>query len=229
MSDSLYKQQAAEAALDMVASGMRLGLGTGSTAVFMVQGLAARLRDGRLRDIAGVPTSEATAKLARELGVPVLTLDEAPQLDLAIDGADEIDPQLNLIKGLGGALLREKIVAASAARFVVIAGANKLVSMLGQQSPIPVEVIRFGLALSTRRLAGLGLRPVLRQLASGEPFITDEGNVILDCHVDSVPEPSVLSTAIHSIPGVVEHGLFVGMTECAVVTGPQGVRVMRRG
>ncbi len=226
MSDNIYKQQAAEAALNLVSSGMRLGLGTGSTAVFLLHGLAARLNDGRLRDIVGVPTSEATAKLARELGIPLASLDQEPQLDLAIDGADEIDPQLNLIKGLGGALLREKIVAASADRFIVIAGSNKLVSSLGQQAPVPVEVIRFGLALCSRRLTALGLRPVLRQTASAEPYITDEGNVILDCYVDSIPEPATLSAAIHSIPGVVEHGLFVGMTSAVITAGAEGVEML---
>ena len=229
MSDNIYKQQAAEGALDMVASGMRLGLGSGSTSMYMVQGLAARLHNGRLHDIAGVPTSELIAKMAQELGIPLLTLEQAPQLDMAIDGADEIDPQLNLIKGLGGAMLREKIVAASARQFVIIAGSNKYVTLLGQHCPVPVEVITFGLPLCTQRLSALGARPVLRRISNGETFITDEGNVILDCHFESIPDPAALSTAIKNIPGVAGHGLFVGIASCAVIAGPEGIRVLRVG
>ena len=226
MSDNQYKQQAAEGALDMIRSGMRLGLGSGSTSVYMIQGLAARLRDGRLHDIAGVPTSEGIARLAQELGIPILTLEQAAQLDLAIDGADEIDPQLNLIKGLGGAMLREKIVAASARKFVIIAGSNKYVKVLGQQCPVPVEVVRFGLPFCMQRLTALGARPVLRRTSNAEPFITDEGNLILDCHFERIPEAAALCTAIQDIPGVAGHGLFVGLTHCAVIAGQEGLRIL---
>ncbi len=224
----IYKQQAAEHALQYVQSGMALGLGTGSTAKHMLRGLAARLRDGRLRDIVGVPTSEGIAALARELGIPLVTLAERPRLDLAIDGADEIDPQLNAIKGLGGALLREKIVAASAERFVIVGDETKLVSRLGQHAPVPVEVIPFGLPLCERRLAALGSVPTLRRVDGGDPFFTDEGNVILDCRFDAIDDAPALAAAIDAIPGVVEHGLFLSMAALALVAGPGGVRTITR-
>jgi ribose 5-phosphate isomerase A len=223
-----YKQQAAEHALTYIQSGMALGLGTGSTARHILRGLAARLRDGRLRDIVGVPTSEETAALARELGVPLVTLAERPQLDLAIDGADEIDPALNAIKGRGGALLREKIVAASAERFILVGDETKLVTRLGTHAPVPVEVIPFGLPLCERRLAALGCAPALRRAAGGQPFRTDEGNAILDCRFDAIQDAPALAAAVKAIPGVVEHGLFLGMAALALIAGPGGVRTMTR-
>jgi ribose 5-phosphate isomerase A len=224
----IYKQQAAQHALEFVQSGMALGLGTGSTATHMLRGLAVRLRDGRLRDVVGVPTSEGTAALARELGIPLVTLEARPQLDLAIDGADEIDTALNAIKGLGGALLREKIVAASAQRFVIVGDETKLVERLGAHAPLPVEVIPFGLPLCERRLAALGCVPTLRRAADGSPFRTDEDNVILDCRFDSIDDAPALAAAISAIPGVVGHGLFLGMAALALVAGPAGVRTMTR-
>ena len=217
------KRQAAEQALGYVQSGMVLGLGTGSTARYVLEGLAARLSDGRLNDIASVPTSEATARLAQGLGLATTTLDDHPRLDLALDGADEIDPELNLIKGLGGALLREKIVAASADQFIVVGDESKLVGQLGTRAPLPVEVIAFGRALAERRLADLGCKPVLRRAAGGEPFRTDEGNIILDCHFEALTDAAVLNAAIHAIPSVVEHGLFIGMAAVAIVAGLSGV------
>jgi len=223
-----YKQQAAERALEYVQSGMALGMGSGSTARHVVAGLAARLRDGRLRDVVGVPTSEATAALARELSIPLATLEERPQLDLAIDGADEVDPALNLIKGLGGALLREKIVAASARRFVVVVDETKIVARLGTRAPLPVEVIAFGLPLCRRRLAELGCEPALRLTAGGSVYRTDEGNVILDCRFTTLADAQALSAAINTIPGVVEHGLFVGMADVVLVAGAGGVATMIR-
>lgn len=223
-----YKEQAAERALQHVESGMALGLGSGSTATHMIAGLARRLADRRLRDIVAVPTSEASADLARRLGIPLATLEERPQLDLAIDGADEIDPQIELIKGLGGALLREKIVAASARRLVIIADDSKLVARLGVRAPLPVEAIAFGLPLCARRLAELGAAPALRRVAGGAPFRTDEGNVILDCRFDGIADPAALGAAISAIPGVVAHGLFVGMAALAEVAGPGGERTITR-
>jgi ribose 5-phosphate isomerase A len=223
-----YKRQAAEHALQYVQSGMLLGLGSGSTAKHLLSLLAERLRDGRLHDVAGVPTSEATAELARQLGIPLATLDERPRLDLAIDGADEIDPALCLIKGLGGALLREKIVAASARRFLVIADETKLVAQLGTRAPLPVEVVAFGLPLCTRRLAKLGGTPTLRRLADGSPFRTDEGHVILDCRFDGIIDPPVLNAAINAIPGVVEHGLFIGIASIVIIAGASGIATLVR-
>lgn len=226
MNEDRYKRRSAERALDFVVSGMALGLGSGSTAAFMVDGLAARLRDGRLHNIVGVPTSEATAALAEKLGVPLATLDERPELDLALDGADEIDPRLNAIKGLGGALLREKIVASAARRFVLFGDSSKRVRQLGERAPVPVEVVPFGLAPSTRKLAALGCEPILRRAAGGEPFRTDGGSYILDCRFGLIADPEALAAAIAAIPGVVEHGLFLGMAQRAVLAGPAGVEIL---
>jgi ribose 5-phosphate isomerase A len=224
----IYKQQAANHALQYIQSGMVIGLGTGSTASRLLAPLAERLRDGRLRDIVGVPTSERTAAIARELGIPLATLAEQPRLDLAIDGADEVDPSLNLIKGLGGALLREKIVAASAERFMVIADDSKLVGQLGTRAPLPVEIVAFGLPLAARRLAELGCTPVLRRSADGSPFRTDEGHAILDCTFSGIADAVALNAAINAIPGVVEHGLFIGMASVALIAGASGVATMIR-
>jgi len=178
-----------------------------------------------------VPTSEATRERAESLGIPLTTLDETPHLHLTVDGADEIDGQLRLIKGGGGALLREKIVATASDQMVVIADDSKLVPMLGK-FPLPVEVVQFGLA-ATRRLveamaeqAGCEGEIRLRRTASGEPFATDQGNYILDCHFGSIPEPEVLSFALKRVPGVVEHGLFLGVADLAIVAGEGGVQVL---
>jgi ribose 5-phosphate isomerase A len=224
----IFKRQAAEHALAYIQSGMILGLGTGSTAVHMLRVLAEALRDGRLRDVVGVPTSDAIGALAQQLGVPIATLDERPRLDLALDGADEIDPALNLIKGLGGALLREKIVETSADRFIVLADETKLVAQLGTRVPLPVEVVQFGLPLATRRLSELGGTPSLRRAADGSLFRTDEGNVILDCRFPGIADSAALNAAINAIPSVVEHGLFVGMATVALVVGAAGVTTMVR-
>ncbi|HWQ15141.1 MAG TPA: ribose-5-phosphate isomerase RpiA [Roseiflexaceae bacterium] len=224
-----YKRAAAGRAVDLVCSGMALGLGTGSTADLMLHALAERLANGQLRDIVGVPTSERTAALARRLGIPLTTLAERPELDMALDGADEVDPALNLIKGLGGALLREKIVAAAARQFVAMVDVSKLVGRLGERAPLPVEVVPFGQPVCARRLAALGAEPVLRVGADGAAFRTDEGNVILDCRFGPIADPAALATAIDGIPGVVGHGLFVGMVAAVVLAGPQGVRVIEAG
>lgn len=224
----IFKRQAAEHALPYIHSGMALGLGTGSTATHMLHVLADALRDGRLRDIVGVPTSDAIGVLARQLGVPIATLEEHPQLDLALDGADEIDPALNLIKGLGGALLREKIVAASADRFIVLADSTKLVTQLGTHAPLPIEVVEFGQPLTTRRLIELGGVPTLRRSANGSTFRTDQGNVILDCRFPGIADSLALNAAINAIPGVAAHGLFIGLAALALVGGPAGVTTIVR-
>jgi ribose 5-phosphate isomerase A len=221
------KAAAAAAAVEAeVRSGMRLGLGTGSTANEALAVLGARLAEGRLHDLVGVPTSEATAARCRELGIPLATLDAARRLDVAIDGADEIDPELRLIKGLGGAHLREKVVACAADRFVVVADDSKLVDRLGERAPLPVEVIRFARGACERRLEHLGWRPALRLGRDGHPFVTDEGNLILDCHRDDWSAPDRLAAELAGLPGVVEHGMFLGIAAAAYVATPAGVRVL---
>lgn len=220
------KRDAAEAAIEAeVRSGMLLGLGTGSTARWLLEGLAARLGDGRLAEIAGIPTSEATAARCRELGIPLATLDQHPALDLAIDGADEIAPGLALIKGMGGAHLREKVVACAAARFVVVADESKLVARLGARAPLPVEVVGFARSVCDRLLREQGWTPESR-MREGEPWITDEGNLILDCRREDWSDPPALQRAIADMPGVVEHGLFLDMAAAAYVAAEGGVRVL---
>lgn len=222
------KREAAARALEEVRPGMRLGLGTGSTARHFVELLGARVADGL--DVLCVPTSEATAAQASALGIPLSDLEQTTELDLTVDGADEIGPGLALIKGGGGALLREKIVAAASARMVVIADSSKLVETLGA-FPLPIEVNRFGLGATRRALDTLmqeagatgGLQ--LRQAAAGQPFVTDGGHYILDALFGRIFSPEALSLALLDIPGVVQHGLFIDMCRRAYVAGPQGVRV----
>jgi ribose 5-phosphate isomerase A len=229
MSDpaAALKREAAEAAIGAeVRSGMTLGLGTGSTAAFLLDGLGERLSAGRLRDIVGVPTSDVTAARCRELGIPLATLEQRPRLDLALDGADEIAPGLDLIKGLGGAHLREKVVAASADRFVVLADGSKLVARLGERAPLPVEVITFAYPLCERLLGEAGWTAELR--GGDVPFVTDEGNHIADCRRDDWSDPLALAAQLEAMPGVVAHGLFLGMAAAAYVATPDGVRTMRR-
>ena len=221
-----YKKDVGTYAADLVESETVIGLGTGSTATYFVAALADRLRAGTLRNVMGVPTSEKTAAQARAEGIPLTDLHAHPVLAAAFDGADEIAPRLTLIKGLGGALLREKIVAASAAQFYVFGDAAKLVKTLGVVTPVPVEIVDFARPLCARRLAALGARTVLR-LRNGAPQITDEGHVILDAFFDGISDPRALDQAIKDIPGVVETGLFVGMTTAALVAGPDGVAVHR--
>ena len=224
------KKNAARRALSFVESGMVLGLGTGSTARHFVNELAERVRNGL--DVIGVPTSEATRAQAEQCGISLSTLDDHPALDLTVDGADEFDGQLRLIKGGGGALLREKIVASASAAMVVIADASKEVERLGH-FPLPVEVNPFGLG-ATRRLIGelagrLGLAGelVLRQAKDrAEAFRTDGGHLILDCHFGAIPEPERLADGLVAIPGVVEHGLFIGLAKAVVIADASGTRVL---
>ncbi len=223
------KQAAALRALDLVCDGMWLGLGTGSTAAKFVEALGARVATGL--KVLCVPTSEATRAQAERLGIPLSTLDETPHLHLTVDGADEIDGQLRLIKGGGGALLREKIVATASDQMVVIADDSKLVATLGQ-FPLPVEVVRFGLP-ATRRMveamaaqAGCEGEIRLRAANSSEPFVTDQGNLILDCAFGRIDEPEVLAFALKRVPGVVEHGLFLGVADLAIIGSTAGVEVL---
>lgn len=224
------KARAAAHALTFVEPGMRLGLGTGTTARLFVEQLAVRAREGL--DVTCVPTSEATRAQAEAAGLRMSTLDAIPALDLTVDGADEFDPQLRLIKGGGGALLREKIVAAASAAMVVMTDTSKEVRQLGR-FPLPVEVNLFGLA-ATRRLVGeaahrIGLRGdiVLRSAKdSAGPFMTDGGHCILDCHFGVIPQPERLAERLFAIPGVVEHGLFIGLATTIIVADPAGTRVI---
>ncbi|MGY5800090.1 ribose-5-phosphate isomerase RpiA [Rhizobium sp. LEGMi12c] len=223
------KIEAARAALAYVENGMRLGIGTGSTAEEFVRLLAEKVAAGL--SIQGVPTSERTAKLCTELGVPLKSLDELPELDLTIDGADELDGKLTLIKGGGGALLREKIVAASSARMIVIADQSKVVETLGA-FPLPIEVNPFGL-VSTRILiekaaSRLGLSGALNMRHSGDSlFVTDGGHFIVDASFGRIPDAEALSSELYSIPGVVEHGLFIHMATQAIIAGPAGARTLQ--
>jgi ribose 5-phosphate isomerase A len=208
------KQIAAHAAVQLVEDGNIVGLGSGSTAAYAVRFLAERVREGL--KIVGIPTSQQTRHLAEQLGIPLSTLDEHPQIDIDIDGADEIDPQLNLIKGGGGAFLREKIIASVSRRFVVIADSNKHVKRLGK-FPLPVEVVPFAQSLIKRRMEALGAKVSLRSYAYGNPYVTDEGHHILDCNFGEIPDPPALADKLCRMPGVLEHGLFIGMAEMAFI------------
>jgi ribose 5-phosphate isomerase A len=223
------KREAARAALAHVRSGMRLGLGTGSTAAHFVELLGARTREGL--DVVGVPTSERTRIQAQRLGLRLTTLDETPALDLTIDGADEFDDARRLIKGGGGALLREKIVAAASARMFVVADATKQVDMLGA-FPLPVEIDCFGAAATELHVARLARRLgltgaiVRRSGPTGAPYLSDGGHYILDCAFGALPEPEALAAGLAAIPGVVDHGLFLGLATAIFVAGADGVRII---
>jgi ribose 5-phosphate isomerase A len=225
------KRQAAARALEQVRDGMKLGLGTGSTAKLFVELLGERVRAGL--DVIGVPTSESTRADAMRCGIRLSTLDEIDRLDLTVDGADEIDPSLNLIKGGGGALLREKIVAAASDRMIVIADDSKWVEVLGQ-FPLPVEVIPFGLAATRRALgeaiaqSGNSGQMVLRKGKDGHVFVTDGGHWIVDAHLGRINDAGRLAGLLTSLPGVVDHGLFIGLASTAVLAGPRGIRVVER-
>lgn len=224
------KRAAAERAAASVVSGMRLGLGTGSTAKHVVDIIGSKLRDGALSDIVAVPTSRATEQQARSLGIPLGTLDEVGTLDLAIDGADEIDPRLDLIKGLGGALLWEKLVESAAARLIIVADDSKLVQRLGEKCALPVEVVPFGARALLPFFRTLGAEPRLRQSDdAATPFVTDGGHYIVDLHFDGgMDEPAAIEAALRARPGVVETGLFLGMADVAVIAGHGGVHVRER-
>jgi ribose 5-phosphate isomerase A len=224
------KKAAALAAIAHISSGMKLGLGTGSTAKHFVDAVGAKVKQGW--DLVCVPTSEATRKQAESLGIRLTTLDETPVLDVTIDGADELDGELRLIKGGGGALLREKIVAASSRRMIVIADDSKKVAMLGK-FPLPVEVVPFGLKATGMKidqaLAWSGNQGAITlRMRDGKPFVTDNGNVILDCALGRIVEPEKLAAALTSIPGVVDHGLFIGMASLALIATGHGVETIKK-
>ena len=231
MDANAYKKAAAARAVEFVRSGMRLGLGTGSTAQAFIELLAERVRGGL--KVVAVPTSEATRAQAARLGIPLTTLDDAPELDLTVDGADEIAPDLTLIKGGGGALLREKIVAAASAKMVVIADESKWVQVLGR-FPLPIEILPFG-ATATRgaveaavAAAGCPGPSALRPGADGHAFVTDSGHWLLDAQLRRIADPRALASRLSAIPGVMEHGLFIGLAGTAILAGPDGVRLVDR-
>ncbi|GJM40971.1 MAG: ribose-5-phosphate isomerase A [Ardenticatenaceae bacterium] len=223
------KRQAAEKAVTFIESGMVVGLGTGSTAVHAVRAVGRLLKSGELQNIVAIPTSEVTAREAELQQIPLVTFDSHPKIDITIDGADEIAPNLDVTKGLGGALLREKIVAASSKRFIIVADHTKRVTQLASKAPIPVEVIPFAERPVADYLASLGARVVLRLDKGGErPFRTDENNIILDCHFPPLTNPSQMAAAILQQPGVVEHGLFLNMATDAILATPDGIEHLGR-
>lgn len=227
MSVDERKRQAGVAAVEAIRDGMVVGLGSGSTARFATLRLAEKLRAGELRDIVAVPTSVETATLARREGIPLTSLEAHEQVDVTIDGADEVDPDLNVIKGLGGFLLREKIVAFATRQEIIVVDDSKLVDRLGTKAPVPVEVIRFGWRNTWRALERTGAQ-VTQRLVAGEPYVTDEGNFILDCRYPGIGAPAALAAQINAIPGVVENCLFLGMVQRVIVASAAGVRAIER-
>jgi ribose 5-phosphate isomerase A len=222
------KKAAAQRAIEYVRDGMTVGLGTGSTAEYALEGLAERVAKG-LR-IVGVPTSEKIASMARQLGITLSTLEECPEIDVTIDGADEVDlATLYAIKGRGGALLREKIVALSSTEEILMVDESKTVSRLGEHDPLPVEVIAFGWNRVHKELAALGCDPQLRKSPDGAPYRTDSGNYLLDCRFTIIDDPPTLATRIKSITGVVEHGLFIDIATRVIIAHRDGVRIVERG
>lgn len=220
------KQYAADRAATYVQSGMVIGLGTGATATLFVRRLAERLAQGELANIVGIPTSSQIESEAKRLNFPLTTLEEQPQIDLTVDGADEVDPHLNLIKGGGGALLREKIVAQASKREVIIVDEAKLSPVLGTKWHVPVEVIPFGWRTQAAYLTSLGAKVVLRTDKEGSPFVTDQGNYILDSHFGQIADPAALAKTLNQRVGIVEHGLFVKLAQEVIVGTDQGVRIL---
>jgi ribose 5-phosphate isomerase A len=222
------KKQAAERAVECIESGTVLGLGHGSTASFALQRIATLLKTGALKNIIGVPCSLQVEEEARQLGIPLGTLDEHPVIDVTIDGADEVDSNLDLIKGGGGALLREKIVAQASLREIIVVDESKLSPALGTRWPLPVEVIPFGWRSQISFLESLGARVSVRQTSDGRRFVTDQGNLILDCNFGPLPQPTQVARELSQRTGIVEHGLFLGLTTDVIVAGKNGVRHLTR-
>ena len=218
------KQQAAERAVEFVQSGMVVGLGTGSTAIFATRRIGHLLADGQLKDIIGIATSRRTDEEARKLGIPLLPDDLPQPVDVTIDGADEIDPDFHLIKGGGGALLREKIVAQASSRFIVVADESKLSDKLGTNFRLPVEVLEFAWRSQLQFLESLGAKAEVRQNADGSRFLTDSGNLILDCDFGPIADPLELAASLGSRAGIVEHGLFLYMATVVIIAGQDGIR-----
>jgi ribose 5-phosphate isomerase A len=225
MANDAEKQAAARASLKYVGDGQIVGLGTGSTANFAIRMLGDRVRKGM--KIRGIPSSIASRDLASQVGIPLITFDDAQQIDVTIDGADEFDPSLNLIKGGGGAMLREKIVAFASKQLVIVTDSSKQVPVLGK-FPLPVEVITFAERLIAKRISDLGAQVVQRHGKDGKPYVTDEGHHILDCHFGNIPDPPALGRTLSDMPGIVEHGLFVGLTSVVLMAKSGSVEEFRR-
>ena len=226
MSNDLEKQAAARASLQFIKDGQVVGLGTGSTAAYFIQFLGERVKAGL--KVRGIPTSIHSQQLAEKYGIPLTTLDEVDEIDVDIDGADEFDPQLNLIKGGGGALLREKIVASASRKFVVVSDASKQVPVLGR-FPLPVEVVPFAQSLLTRKITAMGATVSLRKAKDGTPYRTDEGHRILDCAFGQIKDPAALANTLANMPGVVEHGLFIGMADVVLIgKGSEVIEIQKR-
>ena len=220
------KEQAAAEAVKYVEDGMVVGLGSGSTASIAIRLIGDRVKAEGL-EIVGVPTSRTSDLLGRAVGIKIVDLDDHPTVDLTIDGADEVDPRLDLIKGLGGALVREKVVAAASAVEIIVADDSKLVEYLGQKAPLPVEIVKFSFKTTIRRLSALGCAPVLR-MGEDAPFTTDNGNYIADCRFARIDDPVAMESTINNIPGVVDNGLFVGRVSKAIIGTGKGVRMMEK-
>jgi ribose 5-phosphate isomerase A len=225
MAHEAEKEETGRAAAKLVRDGDVVGLGTGSTAYFTVIALGERVKAGL--KIIGIPTSVKTGDLARSLGIPLTTLDEHPEIDITIDGADEIDPQLRMIKGGGGALLREKVVASASKKMVVVVDSAKAVAVLGK-FPLPVEVIAFARTVVEKKIVALGGAPKLRTKPDGSAYITDNGNWILDCGFGQIVDPPALALALSNVPGIVEHGLFIGLASLALVGRGSSVEEIRK-
>jgi ribose 5-phosphate isomerase A len=226
MANDAEKEVAARASLKYVREGQVVGLGTGSTATIAIRLLGELVRGGL--KIRGIPTSSASRDLATQLGIPLTTFDEVQQIDVTIDGADEFDPALNLIKGGGGAMLREKVVASATKQQVIVTDSSKQVQVLGK-FPLPVEVIGFAEPLVAKEIADLGARVVQRKDSAGKPYLTDEGHHILDCHFGEIPDPPALARRLSDMPGIVEHGLFVGMASVVLMAKAGEVEEFRGG
>lgn len=222
------KQEAALRAVEYIRDGMVVGLGTGTTSIYAIRELGRRVREEGLK-IRGVPTSKKTARLAHDEGIPLTTLEEHPNLDVTIDGADEVDlATLNAIKGMGGALLREKIVALATKDEIFVVDESKIVQRLGEHTPVPVEVIPFGWNRTCEALTALGCHTERRQAPDGKPFVTDSGNYLIDCKFPPIENPQLLGERIIRIVGVVEHGLFVGIAKCVIIAREKGIQVVER-
>ena len=226
MANDQEKEAAARASLRFVKNGQVVGLGTGSTAAYFIELLGEQVKNGL--KIRGIPSSDRSREQAARLGIPLTTLDECPEIDVTVDGADEVDPQLRLIKGGGGALLREKIVASATKYYVIITDATKRVPVLGK-FPLPVEVIKFAQAVVRKKIEALGAAVELRRGADGNPYITDENNHILDCRFGQIPDADGLARRLNDMPGVVEHGLFIGMASMVLVANGSEIVELRRG